>query len=503
MGAVNDLARVEASAPDARLSCDERSCDERSWDERSWDEIEARYREECATMLRDARHHFEQRAAREQTTIENVLAAFARDFDAWLDRERRGITSPKPSLATLFEIWLERGARRFDSQSAPAEASLRQEAAAEAQSLALQQRLDEESRRIQELERRLAEAERRAERQTTETTAPIVIASPALALAAPTPRPPRRRATIFVTALVFLAALVGAAQMARRSDATPPELRAALARLDDYAAEMEARGRSALGRLAASHAREDTLAALLARDKAYVIARAVASDPQLTRAEIEALAPSRSAPAAEAPTEPPARETIAALPQIAAPESPAPSPETPTLTPPEEAERLPPAVIGLQKPAAFHSFENRDIAGSTLATLRKLDQPACAAACRGRENCRGYSFDRWNRVCRLKATAAAFMLNPRITSVLRDDIRIPHAPSGALSIERYPSKAFPGSGYKTTAVEGPDGCESACRAEEACIAFTFRLDEGACHLFKTTGEYFTNELADSGGKRQD
>jgi hypothetical protein len=498
MGAVNDLARNEASAPDEQHSRAQHADAQHA--QHSWDAIEARYREECATMLRDARQHFEQRAAREQTTIENVLATFARDFDAWLDRERRGITSPKPSLATLFEIWLERGARRFESPSAPVEPSLRREAAAEAQSLELQHRLDEESRRIEELERRLAEAEHRAERQTAE--APIIVASPALALAAPTPRQPRRRATVFIMALVFLGALVGVARLAQHSDAAPPELRAALARLDDYATEMETRGRSALGHLAASHAREDALAALLAEDKDYVIARAVASDPQLTRAKIDALAPSRSAPAAEAQAEPPARDAIAAPPRIAASEAAAPAPEA-TTPPEEEAERLPPAIIGPQKPATFRGFENRDIAGPTLATSRKLDQPACVAACRGRDDCKAYSFDRWNRICRLKGSAGAFMLNPRMISGLRDDIRIPRAPSGALSMERYPSKAFPGAGYQTASLDGPEACENACREEDACVAFTFRLDESACHLFKTTGEYFSNELADSGGKRQE
>ena len=246
-------------------------------------------------MLRDARQHFEQRAAREQTTIENVLATFARDFDAWLDRERRGNHFAQAQPRDLVRDLA--GARRAafrSSPSAPVEPSLRREAAAEAQSLELQHRLDEESRRIEELERRLAEAEHRAERQTAE--APIIVASPALALAAPTPRQPRRRATVFIMALVFLGALVGVARLAQHSVAAPPELRAALARLDDYATEMETRGRSALGHLAASHAREDALAALLAEDKDYVIARAVASDPQLTRAKIDALAPSRSAP---------------------------------------------------------------------------------------------------------------------------------------------------------------------------------------------------------------
>ncbi|WP_159727386.1 PAN domain-containing protein [Methylosinus sp. Ce-a6] len=445
-------------------------------------------------MLRDARRHFAQRAAREQTTIENVLAVFERDFDAWLDRESRGISSPKPSLATLFEIWLERGARRFDSQGASPETSLRQEAAAEAQALALQQRLDEESRRIQELERRLADAESREGRRATETTTPLAAASPALAAAAPAARRPRRGAGLFAT-LVILAALFGAAQWARHSEATPPELRAALARLDGFAAEAETRARAALGRLAASHAREDALETLLAENKEHVIARAVAADPQLARAKIEAIAPRQNEPVTTPPPEPPA-PTISALPEAAALETP------PTPAPQEEAERLPPAIIGA-KPAAFRSFDNRDITGAALATLRKLDQPACVAACRSRADCAGYSFDRWNRICRLKTNIGAFRLNPRMTSGLRDVTRIPRAPSGALSMERYPSKAFPGSGYKTTTAEGPEACETACREEEACVAFTFRLDEGACHMFKTTGEYFSNELADSGGKRQD
>ncbi|WP_024879827.1 PAN domain-containing protein [Methylosinus sp. LW3] len=505
MGAVNDLARREASAPDAR---------------RSWDEVEAQYREECATMLRDARRHYEQRAAREQTTIDNVLAAFARDFDAWLDRERRGISTPKPNLSTLFEIWLERGARRLEPPSPPSESS-----EADARSQELEQRLDEGARHIQELEQRLAEAQRRAAQRAAETAA---------ALAAAPPAPRRRGRALLVTALVLFAAIIGAAQWARRSAATPPELRAALAHLDASASELEMRARAALGDLAASRAREEALAALLREDKTYVIAHAIAADPELARAKIDAverfpiernrsidqnslqrknarepsdpagsdgsLAPSSPAPVARSPSEPPAKEPIAALPQNA-PQ--AEVSEAAALTPEEEPERLPSAVIGLQKPAAFRGFDNRDLVGPTLATLRKLDQPACVAACRGRADCRAYSFDRWNRICRLKSAAVAFTLNPRMTSSLREDIRVPRAPSGALAMERYPSKAFPGAGYKTASVEGPEACEAACREEDACVAFTFRLDESACHLFTSTGEYFSNELADSGGKRQE
>ena len=68
-------------------------------------------------------------------------------------------------------------------------------------------------------------------------------------------------------------------------------------------------------------------------------------------------------------------------------------------------------------------------------------------------------------------------------------------------MERYRGKAFPGSGYKSfrTLFEA---CEATCRSESPCVAYTFLKNQGTCHLFGVTGEYFTNSLADSGGKRQ-
>ena len=74
---------------------------------------------------------------------------------------------------------------------------------------------------------------------------------------------------------------------------------------------------------------------------------------------------------------------------------------------------------------------------------------------------------------------------------------------GEISMEHYRSKAFPGSGYKMIRAEGADACEHICRIEEACVAYTFHSDEGSCHLFNSTKEYFTDNSAESGGKRQD
>ena len=73
-----------------------------------WAVFEAKYREECASILRDARCYFERRAASRREKIEAALKSFANDFEAWLERERRGETSPKPSLNSRLSVWLKR-----------------------------------------------------------------------------------------------------------------------------------------------------------------------------------------------------------------------------------------------------------------------------------------------------------------------------------------------------------------------------------------------------------
>jgi hypothetical protein len=431
-------------------------------EDRPWSELEAQYREECAVMLRDARRHLEQRVEGERAKIETALAAFARDFDAWLERERRGETSQKPSLATLFEIWLERGARRNEPRPLLAsfdEAAKRRAAMAEAEAASLRERLEAETARARDLERRLSEARARAQRET------------------PAPEPARnaRRAAmpgrLVAAVLVALMAVAGAVALAQR-DSAAAGLHA-----------LQAEARHMLGEFAARRARAEALAALIATDRAGTIARVIAADPAAVRARLKAIAPEGGAmvdeTAPERSVDAPASAALAApAPALAAPAAPA------------------------SKPADFQGYDNRDLSGAQIASLRMDDVSGCIAACREKANCAAYVFDKWNRVCRLKSRAAAFRLNPRATSGLRAEVPTPRPPSGAVTMERYPSRAFPGAGYRSTTAEGSRACETACRDDSACVAFTFRLDEALCRLFATTGEYFPDKLADSGGKRQ-
>lgn len=503
---------------------------------RIWSEREAKYREECASMLRDARHHLEQRAASERAKIENALATFGRDFDAWLERERRGEATAKPSLNTLFEIWLERGARRGELQigngATPDESLKRSAATAEAKAQALQERLDAESERIRELERRLRDAEWRPRRQSQSqelTLLPVAAPSSAPSPQARRARPRRWRKIFATAAVVVLAAFVGAVEYTHLSGDEPPQMRAAFDWLDATRTHVEAQSRRALADIAVQQAREDVLNALHAADADTGIAALTAPAPERPApapaaplsAAVGANAQERSevasAVAAPAPTptlapsEPPAPQKNAVIdpprPERAPPPVRANEASPPAPHPLQQIVLLPPRDIApqaaLPKLATYRAYDNRDIAGDQVAKLRNYDLQTCVAACRRKENCRGYSFDKWNKVCSLKSSVGEFRLNPRSSSGVRDDVRVPRAPSGEVTMERYPSKAFPGAGYKSVKAEGPDACEDSCRDEDACIAFTFRLDEGSCHLFKTTGEYFPNQLADSGGKRQE
>jgi hypothetical protein len=287
---------------------------------------------------------------------------------------------------------------------------------------------------------------------------------------------------VAAVALATLGALLGAAALAPRGNWDVTEAGAAL----------EAQARRTLAEIAARRAPAEALAALLAADTHGTIARVIAADPPAARARLDEITPK---------PEPPAATAAVVAPTVAAPPLPA---EPPTAEPPPAAGVTAAREAPAAKIAAFRpGFDNRDIAGAQIAVLRDLDAPSCLDACRRRADCRAFVFDKWNRTCRLKAGVTAFRLNPRATSALREDVPVPRPPAGPVAMERYPSKAFPGEGYRAETAAGPQDCEALCRDDGACVAFTFRLDEGVCHLFATTGEYFSNALADRGGKRQD
>lgn len=198
-------------------------------------------------------------------------------------------------------------------------------------------------------------------------------------------------------------------------------------------------------------------------------------------------------PAEQPPAQQPPPPTATTVPP-AQPTSPAPTPEP--LSPVTAAAPVPPVTMN------YKTYENRDINSNDIGVLRNVDLSTCISKCRHDAQCRAYSFDRWNGFCFLKSKIGPLVIEPRSVTGVRDDVPAPPMSAAPITMQRYRGKAFPGAAYRSIST-GFAGCESTCRNEQVCVAYTFQKSEESCRLFSTAEKYFPNALADSGTKRQE
>ncbi|QGM45264.1 PAN domain-containing protein [Methylocystis heyeri] len=151
----------------------------------------------------------------------------------------------------------------------------------------------------------------------------------------------------------------------------------------------------------------------------------------------------------------------------------------------------------------FNTFDSGDIQGKDLGKIPSPSAEDCAAACRDNPACRAYSYDKWNHICFPKSSVGSLRLEPRAISGVIQGGPNPKLATSRIIMERYRGRAFPGAGYKTPNAGKPQDCEDICRRDEACVAYTFLWSSRKCQLMESTGEYFPNQEADSGGKKQE
>jgi PAN domain len=202
-------------------------------------------------------------------------------------------------------------------------------------------------------------------------------------------------------------------------------------------------------------------------------------------------------PAGQAPPAQPTPPTGTTVPPLQTP-----PPTTTTPSPPQTPSQVTATVPVPPAMTNYKTYENRDLNSNDIETLKNVDLSSCVSKCRLDPQCRAYSFDRWNGYCFLKSRGGPLLLDPRSVTGVREDLPAQPISAAPVKMERYRGKAFPGTGYRSISV-GFDVCETTCRNEETCIAYTFHKNERKCHMFSTTGKYLTNPLADSGAKRQE
>jgi tetratricopeptide (TPR) repeat protein len=161
----------------------------------------------------------------------------------------------------------------------------------------------------------------------------------------------------------------------------------------------------------------------------------------------------------------------------------------------------PPKTPPMNQTGSFAIHINYDLEGGDLKQLKYQDQSDCAAACQSEGDCRAYTFDKWNRWCFLKSSLGTLRLEPKCVSGTREGAGTPTPASSAVIVERYRNKAFPEGGEASTFAEYQQ-CETSCRDDASCVAFTYFKASGQCRLLTEADEYFSNSDADSGVKRQ-
>jgi hypothetical protein len=478
-----------------------------------WAELEAKYREECASTIRDARRYFEQRAANHQQKIDDMLKSFANDFQAWLERERRGESSPKPSLNTLLDIWLK---------GWPAE-----KAALEPESLAPESDAGEGRREPQlSEERRLADEAAKAalvraeqaEAELAETRAQLNVrktAPPATKETSVEPRSILRRAIFAGATLLAFGLGISVAPILRLGQMTTQPLETTKTSEPIKAPPMNEPPGEQQVAMNAQKSSAEVLQELLEAHRDETISRVIGYDPQAVLAKLldTSLEDVVKASASKMPTLAVGEALKASMPQAMAPVAQLPPRDLfKALQTAMPAQRIsefaklfqaPPPHSAPPSGANYKSFDNLDIESSDVTKLKTADLKDCSSACRQKDSCKAYTFDKWNRVCYLKSNIGVFKLNPRSSSGVREDVKAPNVSSGEIIMEHCHMKAFPGLGYKSTRVDKPETCELFCRTDELCVAYTFHSDQRSCQMFNSTDEYSSDNSAESGGKRQE
>lgn len=176
-----------------------------------------------------------------------------------------------------------------------------------------------------------------------------------------------------------------------------------------------------------------------------------------------------------------------------------PAPETTT----------PQASLEIEKPkgtprkdTGFQKFNNTDIAGKVISSMKGGSLDACLAGCGSDDQCLAYTYDRWNRWCFMKSAATGRSVSAKAVSGVRTSLKTPPSASARVEIRRYRGKAFPGRGYRSAATGSSQACEAICGSDAQCTAYTYREKGGKCELYKSADEYQSDSAALSGAKFQ-
>jgi len=160
-------------------------------------------------------------------------------------------------------------------------------------------------------------------------------------------------------------------------------------------------------------------------------------------------------------------------------------------------------------PSKYQTRVNRDIYGNDIFVAGRpgipgIDLAACAARCNEVQECKGFSFDRWNGICFLKNKLSKLIGDPPSIVGVKRPAGLPSWDSEAKNeVVVVRNRRFRDTPRQTPReVENFDACRALCVTSLDCVTFSYLKATRVCSVYdKTVGPYI-DELADSGYKRQ-
>jgi len=129
-----------------------------------------------------------------------------------------------------------------------------------------------------------------------------------------------------------------------------------------------------------------------------------------------------------------------------------------------------------------------DIVGKDLKIFRNEEQWTCGEKCLKDADCKAYTYDQWNKVCILKATAERIRLDPRAYSQAKADRDLPQV-STLIRFQSRANRKFPGYSYKKFEGLSATLCRGQCELENKCLGYNYAAAGSRCELFESPAEY--------------
>lgn len=149
----------------------------------------------------------------------------------------------------------------------------------------------------------------------------------------------------------------------------------------------------------------------------------------------------------------------------------------------------------------FTEYQHRDLVGTDIAILKDIEKSACENSCRSKDQCKAYTFEKWNRVCILKTSGGLLRLEPRSVTAIIESASVTAMTTPPLILKRF-NKIFSDKEFKVIESRDYGSCTSACLSDERCLAFNFMRTSATCKLLDNPSQFVDAQGIDIGIKQQ-